>query len=241
MMRFGLIGRSLEHSFSPQYFNRKFQNEHLINCRYDAFEMNHITEFPELIQRLQPLGLNVTIPYKTEVLRYITKRSAEVDAIGACNTLLVKGKDIMAFNTDWIGFLRSLPERHFKKAAILGTGGASKAIQYALSYRSIPFDTYSRAPADSILGYEHLNLHLNDYDLIVNTTPVGMHPEMHERPPIQTEKLKPFHFVYDLIYNPEETQLLSSAKKTGCTTQNGYRMLVEQAEAAWKIWNQKEL
>lgn len=239
MRTFGLIGKSLSHSFSYRYFQDKFRLEKIQDAQYLNFELFDIEQFTNLIQSQKPTGLNVTIPYKVDVIPFLDKLDYHAEAIGAVNTIAFANGILKGYNTDWLGFKSSLPQQGFRKAAILGTGGASKAVQYALHQENTEFVVISRSHKEGKMGsYNWLNQHLGQFDLIVNCTPLGTHPDVNKMPHLNTEALHKHQLLYDLIYNPTQTKLLKLAKDQGCKTQNGYSMLVAQAEAAWKIWNE---
>ena len=235
--KFGLIGKSLAHSFSPRYFVEKFEAEAL-PYSYDALEFNRITDLSkEFIKQYN--GLNVTIPYKSEIIPFCDELSPEAKAIGAVNTLHVHEGEIKGYNTDHIGFIRPLLSRinEIKTAVVLGTGGASKAVRYALELHGIQVRHVSRFPTSTRMHYDSLTpAVLARFDLIVNTTPLGMYPNVKEVPSIPTYAFKDNQIVYDLIYNPAETKLLRIARDKGCTTINGSEMLTVQAEESWTIW-----
>jgi len=239
MQIYGLIGKSLTHSFSAAYFSEKFKQLNLKHNLYLNFELPDISKFPELIHTFPELkGINVTIPYKTEILSYLDHLSDEAIAIGAVNTVSFKGGKLTGHNTDWLGFKDSLPHQLKKdnqNALILGTGGASRAVQYAFKTLGISFKTVSSSNTGH-LTYADLGSHISDANIIVNCTPLGTHPNINDYPNIPYELLKPHQYVYDLIYNPKETLFLARAKDQGCEVFNGYEMLAIQAEAAWRIW-----
>lgn len=240
MRKFGLIGRSLDHSFSPSYFASKFEKEGLSDCEYLAYPLNSINEVEALLLDDHLIGLNVTIPYKEEVIPFLSGLSADADAIGAVNTITRGSAGWIGHNTDHIGFSQSIApflEPSDQKALILGTGGASKAVAYALQQKGIMYKVVSRKPERDELPYEALPGILPHVDMIVNTTPLGTAPKIEDHPPIDLNALLEKHFVIDLIYNPAETALLKAAKAVGARTLNGLSMLHLQAEEAWKIWN----
>lgn len=243
MRRFGLIGKSLTHSFSPGYFQEKFQKEGISDSEYLTCELEDISQFKALSNQ-DFTGWNVTIPYKEEIIPYLDNLSSDARAIGAVNTILKKKGKLIGHNTDHIGFERSLLpflEPGDTKALILGTGGASKAVAHALKRRGIHFAYVSRTPHTGQLSYEQLGLPLlSNVQLIVNTTPVGMYPNIEEELPFDSAHLSAHHFVIDLIYNPAETHLLKAAKRAGARAINGLNMLHWQAEEAWKIWTSGE-
>ena len=240
MIRFGLIGKTLEHSFSKTYFTKFFQ-QHDIDGEYINLE------FPSSQHLLNAdlsefAGLNITVPYKETALHLVTSVSQSAEAIGAINTIVCHKNERIGHNTDYIGFTKALNaafggQKTFKKTAILGSGGSAKAVAYALQVMGIEWKIVSRKPATSQVSYEQLNATINSYDLIVNTTPMGMFPDVNLIAPIDTNLLGPSHVVFDLIYNPEETRLLELAKTRGAKTSNGKEMLIAQAEASWALWS----
>ena len=238
--RFGLIGKNIGYSFSPQYFKKKFENEQ-IAASYKLFDLSHLNQFPNVFMTPNLAGLNVTIPYKEEVMMLLDEISPEAKAIGAVNTIQMKGQRLKGFNTDWIGFKKSIQpfiQDQHNHALILGTGGASKAVQYAFNDLKISFKTVSRHPNKGDYLYSDLNQNiLGECQIIVNTTPLGNHPNLDLAPDIPFQYITAQHLVYDLIYNPTTTKLLQLAQNQGATTKNGLEMLQIQAEESWKIWN----
>ncbi|HVF80580.1 MAG TPA: shikimate dehydrogenase [Flavisolibacter sp.] len=242
MKSYGLIGRTLKHSFSKKYFTKKFKEEGLHEYTYHNFELAGIAEFPLLLAQQPDLkGLNVTIPYKEEVIQFLTQKNEIVREIGACNCIAVEGAHLTGYNTDVAGFRKSLETQlkpHHKKAVILGTGGASKAICYALNKLGIEYCLVSRNKKDGGISYSDLNEEvLNQYHLIINTTPLGMYPEIDAEPVIPYGSLTSKHFLFDIIYNPEKTKFLAEGEKRGAQICNGHEMLIGQAEESWRIWN----
>ena len=242
MKRYGLIGRTLTHSFSKTYFTNKFAEEGIADCSYQNFELKTIDEFPQLIRSNPDIkGLNITIPYKEEVLRFLTGKNEIVEAIGASNCIKIDAGSIVGYNTDAPGFRKTLEpqlKQHHKKALILGTGGASKAIRYVLQELGIEYQLVSRRKEKEACSYEDINSDvLSDHHLIINTTPLGMYPNVDADPPIPYEFMTRKHFLFDLIYNPSKTEFLAEGAKRGAQISNGYEMLIHQAEESWKIWN----
>lgn len=241
--KFGLIGKNIDYSFSKKYFTDKFTINHFDNCQYENYDISDINQFPEIINASKGLvGLNVTIPYKEEIIPHLDKLSKSAKKIGAVNCITIsKKKKLKGYNTDFSGFkkaIKPLLKEHHKKALILGTGGASKAIAFAFKKLNIEFDFVSRNPSEYEFNYEELNEEIfNEYQIIVNTTPIGTFPNMTEAPELNYSLFTPQHIAFDLVYNPEETTFLKKARKAGATTKNGYQMLVNQAEKAWLIWN----
>src|SRR6478672_3178941 len=244
MKRFGLIGKTLSHSFSKNYFTQKFAREHIDNCRYDLFELQTIEDLPALLLSNPDLeGLNVTIPYKQEVIPFLDEASDVVKEIGACNCIKITGGKLKGFNTDVVGFKRSL-EAHLQpghdKALILGSGGAARAVQYALKELGIEYKLVSRRKTGEGLGYEDIGEEiLKKYSIIINTTPLGMYPNVDDAPPIPYEYVSSRHLLFDLIYNPEKTKFLQNGEEQGARIANGHEMLILQAEESWRIWNQE--
>lgn len=245
MKKFGIIGHPLGHSFSPSYFNEKFQNEG-IDAVYEKYDLPVITDLQAIIDYTQDLcGFNVTIPYKEKVMSYLDIVSPEARSIGAVNVVKVINKDgkkyLEGYNSDLIGFMRSirpLIEPHHKKALVLGTGGASKAIIYGLHRLGIETLLVSRYQKDNTIQYEQIDKTvLEEYTVIVNCTPCGMAPHFDECPPLPYENITPKHLMFDLIYNPDETLFLKKGREQGAITKNGLEMLLLQAEGAWEIWN----
>lgn len=241
MRRFGLIGKTLKHSFSKNYFERKFADEGITNCRYDNFELNSINDLPRLLLSNPDIeGLNVTIPYKEECLPFLNYRDEMVKAIGASNCIKIKGGKLFGYNTDAIAFRLSLePFLKAKKvsALVLGSGGASKAICYALKELGIQFSVVSRQKKTGQLDYKDLDFRMiQEHRLIINTTPLGMFPDIDSAPDIAYEAISNGHILYDLTYNPEKTRFLLQGQERGASIINGYSMLVLQAEESWRIW-----
>ncbi|HAN19774.1 MAG: shikimate dehydrogenase [Bacteroidetes bacterium GWC2_33_15] len=247
MKVYGLIGINLDHSFSPVYFENKFIKEKITNASYKLFPIHDIRDFKSLIQENQDLsGLNVTIPYKQQIIPYLDELDFHAKNIGAVNTIkFIKQNNslkLKGFNTDYLGFIDSLlpilPRKRMN-ALILGTGGASRAVTYALKILDIGYKSVSRNPAGkNELSYNQLDKNvIENHQFIINTTPLGMHPGIEEYPLISYQYLTKNHLVYDLIYNPIETTFLRLAKEKGATIKNGIQMLEIQADYSWKIWN----
>lgn len=241
--RFGLLGRKISYSFSKKYFTDKFNNENFVGCTYENFDIPEITAFPEVIKNTSDLkGLNVTIPYKETVIPFLDKLSKKAQLIGAVNTIKItkKGK-LKGYNTDYYGFKKSLQpllQPHHKKALILGTGGASKGVAFALDELDITYTFVSREAKENGIDYDRINATTFDnYQIIINATPLGTSPNVDAFPLLPYEFFTEKHIAYDLIYNPAETQFLKKAKDQGAQIKNGLDMLIFQAEKAWKIWN----
>ena len=240
---FGLIGKNISYSFSKKYFKEKFSAELFNDCSYENFDLESIDLFPEIIKNNPNLkGLNVTIPYKETIIPYLDKLSKKAQLIGAVNVIRFtkKGK-LKGYNSDYYGFKNSLLpllQPHHKKALILGTGGAAKAVAFALDELNILYSFVSREPKINTIDYGYINATTFDnYQIIINCTPLGTKTNPKEFPPIPYEFFTSNHLAYDLIYNPAESQFLKKAKKKGAVTKNGYEMLILQAEKAWRIWS----
>lgn len=249
MEKYGLIGYPLGHSFSIGYFNEKFYNEG-IDATYENFEIDSIDILPEIIDSNPELkGLNVTIPYKEKVLNYLSSISPEARAIGAVNVIKVihKGNDVelKGYNSDIIGFTQSIEpmlERYHKKALILGTGGASKAIDYGLKSLGLETVKVSRYERPDTTQYDKITPEvIQEYNVIVNCTPLGMYPKIGSCPDLPYEAMDSHTLLYDLIYNPDETLFMKKGKAQGATVKNGLEMLLLQAFASWEFWNKKDL
>jgi len=241
--RFGLLGRNINYSFSKGYFTDKFNNENFAGYSYENFDIPEIVFFSEIIEKNPDLkGMNVTIPYKESVIPYLDKLSKKAARIGAVNTIKVTRKRILkGYNTDYYGFKKSLEpllKPHHKKALILGTGGASKGVAFALDELRIAYTFVSREANENAIDYNQINATTFDnYQIIINCTPVGTSPNTEDFPLIPYEFFTKKHIAYDLIYNPAETQFLKKAKEHGAIIKNGLDMLVFQAEKAWEIWS----
>ena len=236
--RYGLIGKALAHSFSPSFFEKKFKKEGIRNVTYELFPLPKIDEFEGLRNDTSILGWNVTVPYKTSIIPYLDRLSLEAMEIGAVNTIKREKDGLIGYNTDLIGFRLSLlpllNQRSSIKALVLGTGGASKAICYALNKMDVQYKCVSRT---GVLSYEQLDQSiLEAHQLMINTTPLGMHPQLTSKPSIPYQYLNDQHILYDLVYNPAMTQFLKLGSQRGAKIVNGLEMLERQAEAAWCIW-----
>lgn len=244
MRRFGIIGRPLGHSASARHFSAKFEREGL-DCAFASYELPSIEALPELLASTPELeGFNVTIPYKCEVMRYLDELSDDAAKIGAVNCVRRKPDGrLIGHNTDVIGLRVALDELldgvEPEHALILGTGGASKAVQYALAERGIAFDLISRSAANGNYTYDNLPVEVvASSKLIVNATPVGTYPDVEAAPRIPYAYLTPDHFLLDLVYNPPLTQFLDYGRQRGARIMNGERMFLGQAGAGWRIWNE---
>jgi shikimate dehydrogenase len=244
MQQFGLIGFPLSHSFSKGYFTEKFQKEKITDCQYDVFPLEKIEDFTELCEQHKNLtGLNVTIPYKEKIIPFLDELNEDAIEIGAVNTIkFIDGKKI-GYNTDCYGFemsLKPLLKAHQTSALILGTGGASKAVEYVLKKLGISFQYVSRNKSEQSISYDELNENIvSSSSVIVNCTPLGMYPNVEIAPKIPYNFITNNHLLYDLIYNPEETLFLKEGKLRGAQTKNGLEMLYLQAEKSWEIWNSR--
>ena len=241
---YGIIGRPLVHSYSKQFFHEKFKDVHEV--AYENFELNDIAEFPALIAAHPNLcGLNVTIPYKQQVMAYLDEIDENARTIGAVNVVKItrdsNGKPhLKGFNTDFYGFMTALrpmlDERH-KQALVLGTGGASKAVLHALDQLGVAHQYVSRTPGGDCIGYDALTPEvMAQHTVLINTTPVGTFPKVKECPPIPYEHITPDHVVFDLIYNPIRTLFLNQAELKGASIKNGWEMFVYQALKTYEIW-----
>jgi shikimate dehydrogenase len=240
MRRFGLIGYPLSHSFSQKYFTEKFEREGIINCRYDNFPISDISELKNIIDSHPGLeGLNVTIPYKLQVIPSLDE--TENLPIRACNCIRISAGKLSGYNTDVTGFEHSLLKKlgpNHRKALVLGKGGASEAVRFVLGKLQIGFIQVTRDPGPGELSYQDLtDKIIREHLLIINCTPLGMYPKVQESPPIPFEAIGSDHYLFDLIYNPGKTIFLQKGLDRGALVQNGLDMLVIQAEESWKIWN----
>jgi shikimate dehydrogenase len=242
---FGLIGSTVSHSFSKSYFDEKFFREGLRDYHYELFPLKNISDLESLLKDTKGLtGLNVTIPYKEQVLKYLDEVDGSAKKIGAVNVIKIKDGKLKGYNTDSEAFHETLqkwlPTETKFKALILGTGGSSKAVQEALKKLKIEYMVVSRSAKKGIITYDHLDKNpkiISESGLIVNTTPLGMSPNTETMPNIDFEQIGGDHFVYDLIYNPARTMFLQKAEMRGATIKNGLEMLHVQAEKSWIIWN----
>jgi shikimate dehydrogenase len=242
---FGLIGQTVSHSFSKSYFDEKFFREGLRDHHYELFPLKNIDEIEGLIENTKGLsGLNVTIPYKEQVMKYLDEVDPAAKKIGAVNVIKFHNGKRKGFNTDMTAFHETiekwLPADKTFQALILGTGGSSKSVQEALLKLKIPFKLVSREASRGNYTYTDLEKKpgiITESKLIINTTPLGMHPNTNSMPPVDYERFTADHFVYDLIYNPARTMFLQKAEMRAATAKNGLEMLHVQAEKSWAIWN----
>lgn len=243
--RFGLIGSVVSHSFSKAYFDEKFFQEGLRDYHYDLYALPSVDALPDLLNEVPGLvGLNVTIPYKEQVMKYLNEIDPDAQAIGAVNVIRIEGSKLTGYNTDSDAFRETIekwfPNPSGSKALILGTGGSAKAVQVALQKINIPYKLVSRDKTKADFSYGDVDKKskiLKEFNLIINTTPLGMSPDTNACPPIGYELLGQKHYLYDLIYNPARTLFLQKGEMHGCIIKNGLEMLHVQAEKSWKIWN----
>ncbi|HEY4324154.1 MAG TPA: shikimate dehydrogenase [Mucilaginibacter sp.] len=262
MKQYGLIGYPLSHSFSKKYFSEKFEKERVEDANYELFQIEHISVLPNLLKSHPHLcGLNVTVPHKINVIKYLDWIENDAKGAGAVNCIRISAESpieaafsgelgikghnfrLEGFNTDIYGFetsLKPLLKNHHDQALVLGDGGAAKAVKCVLENLGINFRIVTRRHlADNLLFGELKPHHMDQHKLIINTTPLGMSPDIDACPPIPYEAVTHEHLLYDLIYNPEETMFLKKGKEKGATIKNGYEMLVLQAEKSWEIWTEK--
>lgn len=243
MKLYGLLGYPLSHSFSKDYFTRKFQNAEYKDCAYQNFELQSLFDIKNYLNSFEGLkGFNITIPYKEQILNYLDRSDKLVESINACNCISVIENEWIGYNTDVIGFelsFKGFLKPNHTKALILGTGGASKAVAYVCRKLGLEFLFISKSKkGEGYLSYEALNEDiLQEYQVIINTTPVGSYPANSACPDIPYQFITSQHYLFDLIYNPEKTEFLMKGQVQGAQIRNGYEMLVIQAEESWKIWN----
>lgn len=243
MKIYGLIGRTLSHSFSKKYFSQKFQREQIDNCIYQNFEIEDLElQIPLLKANAELCGLNVTIPYKTEIFPFLDQFTTECKELNACNCIKIESGKWIGYNTDVMGFQNSFAS-HLKpyhtKALVLGTGGASKAVTFVLRKLGISFleVTRDKTKVPSAITYDDISKEiLAEYTMVINTTPLGMFPNVDAYPKIPYRFITDKHYFFDLIYNPAKTLFLARAEEKGAIIKNGEKMLVIQAEESWKIW-----
>ena len=242
MRQFGLIGFPLSHSFSKGYFANYFLKENILDAQYENFPIESIDLFKSLWERNPSLqGLNVTIPYKKLVIPFLQHPSSVVQSIQACNCIKLHEGALYGYNTDVIGFEQSLLpylQAHHQKALIFGTGGAAAAVEWVLKKLGIAYQLVSRTASDGCITYASLSPEvIAAHTLLIQTSPVGMFPNVDEAPNLPYEAITSKHHLYDLVYNPAETKFLALGKAQGASTQNGLEMLHLQADASWEIWN----
>ena len=241
--RYGLVGKNIEYSFSRSYFAEKFEKEKIENCSYENFDLESIEKIEAVLEKENIKGLNVTIPYKESIINYLDRLSEDAEIIGAVNTIrFLDNGTTEGHNTDAYGFETALLKKwnnHSKKALILGTGGASKAIEYVLKKMNVEPLFVSRKPLKDQISYDQIDVNImTSYLLIINCTPIGTHPDLDKAPNIPYDLLTKDHFLFDLIYNPKKTLFLRKGIEIGCTIQNGLHMLEQQAEKSWDIWTE---
>ncbi|SMD04655.1 shikimate dehydrogenase family protein [Pedobacter nyackensis] len=245
MRKFGLIGYPLSHSFSKKFFTEKFRDEQIANCEYELYPIPEIGAFPGLLTDQDLCGINVTIPYKVQVLPFLDEMDEASTAIGAVNCISITrnsaGQWLKGYNTDAYGFeesLKPLLEPHHHKALVFGDGGAAKAVKYVLNKLNIAFLVVTRKPSESSILYADVDEKLlQEYTVLINTTPLGMSPNVDTYPEIPYACLTTQHIAYDLVYNPEEPIFLREVREKGGKTKNGLEMLHLQAIRSWEIWN----
>ena len=242
--KFGLIGKNISYSFSRKYFTEKFQKLGLKTYEYKNYDLPEIEEFPFVIYQREDdfKGFSVTIPYKQSIIKYLDETDGDAREIGAVNTIKITNDNrLIGYNTDVYGFQKSIEpllKNHHNKALILGTGGASKAVAYALSKLNIAYEFVSRNVSENSFLYSMLTEQIiEEYTIIINCTPLGTHPNIENSPNIPYQFITNKHLLFDLIYNPSESKFLQEGKKQGASIKNGLEMLELQAEKSWKIWN----
>ena len=242
MRQFGLIGFPLSHSFSQKYFTEKFLREHINDAEFLNFSIPHINEVEKIFQTHPQLkGLSVTIPYKKSIIDYVDDTDGVVREISACNCIQISQHTKKGFNTDILGFEKSFIRNlkpHHKKALVLGTGGAAAAVLFVLEKLGIEYLLVSREASSKTIAYSDISpVVFLEFNIIINCTPLGTFPNVTEAPLLPYSLLTDEHYLFDVVYNPFLTKFLQYGKEAGCIIQNGYEMLVLQAEENWKIWN----
>lgn len=243
MRLYGLIGYPLSHSFSKKYFDEKFIHAEITDASFQNFSLENISLLHDILKDKNLRGLAVTIPYKKSVIDFLYNSTNAVKQMGACNCIKIIDGKLIGHNTDVIGFEKSFIKKlkpHHTKALILGTGGAAAAVEFVLQKLNIEYNFVSRKKIENYFLYDELNeTVLNKYFIVINTSPIGTFPNVNEAPNIPYQLLTSQHYLFDLVYNPAETKFLKLGKQQQATTQNGYEMLMLQAEENWKIWNEK--
>jgi shikimate dehydrogenase len=241
MRTFGLIGYPLSHSFSKNYFSEKFQEENISDAEYPNFPIEKIEAVQEVFKTEDLCGFNVTIPYKESIIPFLDELDASASGVGAVNTVVIRNEKKVGYNTDIYGFensLKPLLKKHHTNALILGTGGSSKAVAFVLKKFGIEFQFVSRSQKENTISYSDIKPKtILEHTLIINTTPVGMFPETHDAPDIPYSFITSKHLLFDLIYNPSETEFLKRGMQQNAQIKNGLEMLQLQAEKSWEIWN----
>ncbi|MEM9078259.1 MAG: shikimate dehydrogenase [Bacteroidota bacterium] len=239
--RYGLLGRDISYSFSKGYFTEKFKLQNLDDHSYENFDIQTIEEFPNVLKNSNLRGLNVTIPYKESIFPFLSEIDKDAKEIGAVNTIKFTKNGLKGYNTDAYGFQKSLEpflKKQHKKALILGTGGASKAIRFVLNSLGIENRYVSRSPKNDSLSYKELNQNtLKYFEILVNCTPLGTFPDVEKKPDIPYHYITDKHLLFDLVYNPSKTAFLKLGEEKGASICNGLKMLELQADKAWEIWN----
>ena len=235
-MNFGLVGKRLSHSFSKDFFTQKFKKLNFKSHNYENYEIDNLNELRELIKKNQLYGLNVTIPFKQEIIKYLDEIESNAKEINSVNTIKVKNNKLIGYNSDIQGFENSFIPIIGKrqKAIVLGDGGASKAVQFVLKKNKIKFNLFSRSGKKKFEDITNSNIISSQ--IIINTTPLGMYPDINTYPNIPYHALSSNHLIYDLVYNPEETIFIKKAKEKNCLVINGLEMLINQANISWEIW-----
>lgn len=244
MRLFGLVGHPLTHSFSKKYFTEKFDKEGMADCRYELFPIESMEQFRGLLQANPELeGLNITVPYKKQVLSFLNDTQHIPVSLDACNCIRIRNGNLIGYNTDWIGFSHSLLpllQPHHTKAMVLGNGGATAAVIFVLQKSGIESTIVSRTlHHNSGITYQEIDeAFMQEHTIIINTTPLGMYPRENACPEIPYPYITSKHLLYDLVYNPEKTLFLQKGEEQGASIKNGAEMLVLQAEESWRIWNE---
>jgi len=242
MKKYGIIGYPLSHSFSQKYFTQKFTDEKIKDAVFEVYEMPDIKGVEPLLSDKELKGFCITIPHKKNILPYLFERCGAVEEIGACNCVRIKNGKLFGYNTDVIGFEKSFVthlQPHHKAALVLGTGGAAAAVTYVLKKRGIAYHSVSTSNKPETLAYSELDKNiLEAHSIIINCTPLGTYPKTDQMPDIPYQFITSKHYLFDLVYNPLLTKFLALGKEKGAIIQNGYDMLIFQAEENWKIWNE---
>jgi shikimate dehydrogenase len=244
MSKFGLIGRSLSHSFSPSYFAQKFERENRLSDSYLAYEINSLDNFKQWFQSNELSGVNVTFPYKEEIIQHLDRLDESAQAIGAVNCITHQHGELVGYNTDAPAFAKSIApflENKFERALIIGTGGAAKAVEHALQRWNMPVFYLTRQPrADNHLAtFDLKSTNLPFFKLIINCTPLGTYPNVNEAPELPYEWIDESFLLYDLVYNPPMSLFLKRGKERGAQVMNGSKMLELQADMSWTVWSNK--
>jgi shikimate dehydrogenase len=245
MKKFGLIGKKLSHSFSRKFFSEKFDSLNLIDHSYDLFELKQIAEVKEVFSIPNLIGFNVTVPFKVDIIDFLDRLDESALKVGAVNVVKLNGENNkIGYNSDYFGFKLSLqkwlPKNFIRNAIVIGTGGASKAVEAVLKDLKIKYKLVSRKPENDQISYSDIENYLSDKPiLIINSTPLGMSPNIDSFPELPYHLFDSNYYLYDLVYNPEQTQFLLKGKHAGAQIKNGLEMLYLQAEESWKIWNTK--